>query len=209
MKIWAVTTQKGGSGKTTIALHLAIVAAQNGLKTVVIDVDPQQSAAKWAMIRGLDKPKVVTCIVPDLRRLLARLQQEQYDLAVIDTSPRADRDNMDVIAQADVVVVPVRPSILDLPAVEATLRHIESSGRLKRTAVVLNAVPPRTDEGEQAARILRKMGPLLAEQIAERVDYRRALTGGRGVTEFAPSSQAAKEVKALYKALEQHQVADS
>jgi chromosome partitioning protein len=209
MRVWAVITQKGGSGKTTMALHLAIIAQQSGLKTVIVDADPQQSALKWAVIRNQAKPVVVPCVAADLRRLLPRLERDGVDLALIDTSPRASRDTIDIAAHADLIILPARPSILDLPAVEDTLRLIGSSGDLDRVAIVLNAVPPQTDEGDQAAAILGKLGSLLPERIGERVDYRKALTAGRGITEFAPSDRAAKEMKALYAALERRQNAAS
>jgi chromosome partitioning protein len=209
MRTWAVITQKGGSGKTTMALHLAVIAQQSGLKTVIVDADPQQSALKWAVIRNQAKPVVVPCVAADLRRLLPRLERDGVDLALIDTSPRASRDTIDIAAHADLIILPARPSILDLPAVEDTLRLIGSSGDLDRVAIVLNAVPPQTDEGDQAAAILGKLGPLLPERIGERVDYRKALTAGRGITEFAPSSRAAKEMMALYAAFERRQKAPS
>lgn len=209
MRIWAVITQKGGTGKTTIALHLAVIAQQSGLKTVIVDADPQQSALKWAVIRGEAKPAVVPCVAADLRRMLPRLARDGVDLALVDTSPRASRDTIDIAALADLIILPARPSILDLSAVEDTLRLIGTSRDLDKAAIVLNAVPPQTDEGDQAAAILGKLGPLLPERIGERVGYRKALVAGRGITEFAPSSRAAKEMKALYVALDRRQKAAS
>jgi chromosome partitioning protein len=209
MKIWAVITQKGGSGKTTIALHLAVVAKARGLKAVVIDVDPQQSAVKWGNIRGSEPPIVIAAIIPDLARILGRLKADRYDLVIIDTSPRADRDSMDIARLADLIIIPVRPSILDLPAVEDTLRLIGQVGRAERAVIVMNAVTPRTGEAKQAAAILQGMCKLMPQSISERVEFRRALVGGQGATEFAPSSKAAAEIQALYTALEQHQISES
>src|SRR5688572_11309298 len=106
MRTWAVINQKGGSGKTTIALHLATHADKAGINAAVIDVDPQQSAAKWAAIRDAPTPRVVSIVVPDLVRTLAGLASDQIDLAIIDTSPRADRDLMDVAAKVDLIIIP-------------------------------------------------------------------------------------------------------
>lgn len=201
MKKWAVITQKGGSGKTTIALHLAIVAESKGQRAAIVDIDPQRSATRWAMIRGNQAPQVIGVMAADLHKALASLERAKFDLAIIDTSPRADRDSIEVSRAADLIIVPVRPSILDLPAVEDTLKLIHAAGRLSDTLIVLNSVAPSTNEGKEAASVLRGFGQLAPVALGERVDYRRALTGGKGVTEFAPRSKAAEEVEALYLAL--------
>lgn len=201
MKKWAVITQKGGSGKTTIALHLAIVAESKGQRAAIVDIDPQRSATRWAMIRGSRAPHVVGVMASELHKALASLERAGFDLVIIDTSPRADRDSIEVSRVADLIIVPVRPSILDLPAVEDTLKLIHAAGRLSDTLIVLNSVAPSTNEGKEAASVLRGFGQLAPVALGERVDYRRALTGGKGVTEFAPRSKAAEEVEALYLAL--------
>lgn len=201
MKKWAVITQKGGSGKTTIALHLGIIAESKGLKTAIVDIDPQRSASRWAMIRGGSSPLVVGVTAPDVHKTIARLEREGFELAIIDTSPRADRDSIEVSRLADLIIVPVRPSILDLPAVEDTLKLIHAAGRLNSTVIVLNSVAPSTSEGKDAASVLSGFGRLAPITLGERVDYRRALTSGKGVTEFSPKGKAAEEIEALYLAL--------
>lgn len=201
MDVWSVLSQKGGAGKTTVALHLAVAAMQAGKTVIVVDVDPQQSALKWANIRGLDSPKVVASITPDLPKLLTDQARRGVDLAIIDTSPRADRDCIEICRRADFVIVPVRPSIMDIPAVEETMLLIERAGQRTKSAIVLNAVPAQTSEGQEAAEVLAQMGELLPVTLGDRVDFRRALTGGQGVTEFAPKSKAAIEATELYKAV--------
>jgi chromosome partitioning protein len=198
MDIWSVLSQKGGAGKTTVALHLAVAALQDGKSVIVIDVDPQQSAVKWANIREIDSPKVVAAITPDLPRTLADAARRGVGLAVIDTSPRADRDCIDICRRADFVIVPVRPSVMDIPAVEETMRLIEQAGQANKSAILLNAVPANTSEGAEAAEVLSGIGELLPVMLGDRVDFRRALTGGQGVTEFAPRSKAAVEARELY-----------
>lgn len=202
MQIWSVLSQKGGAGKTTVALHLAVAAVQAGKTAVVIDVDPQQSALKWANIRGVDLPEVVAAVVPDLSRVLLEAAKLGIELAIIDTSPRADRDCIDICRRADFVIVPVRPSVMDIPAIEETMQLIEKAGQRAKSAIVLNAVPSNTSEGQEAAEVLASMGDLLPVTLGDRVDFRRALTGGQGVTEFAPKSKAAAEAIELYKAVE-------
>lgn len=133
--------------------------------------------------------------------MLARMKGDQYDLVVFDTSPRADRDLVVIAGLSDLIILPVRPSILDIPALEDTVKLIKAAGRGDRAVLVLNAVATRTDEGDDASDLLRGMGRLLPQRLGDRVDLRRALTGGRGVTEFLPRSKAAEEVRALYAAI--------
>lgn len=203
MEIWSVLSQKGGAGKTTVALHLAVAALQDGKSVIVVDVDPQQSAVKWANIREIDLPKVIAAITPDLPKVLADAARRGVDLAVIDTSPRADRDCIEICRRADFVIVPVRPSVMDIPAVEETMQLIETAGQRNKSVIVLNAVPAHTSEGQEAAEVLASIGQLLPVTLGDRVDFRRALTGGQGVTEFAPKSKAAGEALALYRAIEE------
>jgi chromosome partitioning protein len=203
MRVWSVLSQKGGAGKTTVALHLAVAAMQAGKNVIVIDVDPQHSAVKWANIRGSDSPKVISTITPDLPKVLGDAARRGVDLAIIDTSPRADRDCIDICRRADFVIVPVRPSIMDIPAVEETMLLIQQAGQENKAVIVLNAVPSHTSEGQEAADVLSQMGTLLRVTLGDRVDFRRALTGGQGVTEFAPKGKAATEAAELYKAVDE------
>ena len=201
MEIWSVLSQKGGAGKTTVALHLAVAALQDGKRVLVIDVDPQQSATKWANIRESDSPRVIATITPDLPKALADATRRGVELVIIDTSPRADRDCIDICRRADFVIVPVRPSVMDIPAVEETMALIEKAGQSNKSVIVLNAVPSNTSEGAEAAELLSTIGELLSVSLGDRVDFRRALTGGQGVTEFAPKSKAANEALELYRAI--------
>jgi chromosome partitioning protein len=201
MQVWSVLSQKGGAGKTTVALHLAVAAMQSGKPVLVIDVDPQQSAVKWANIRGLDSPKVVAAITADLPKVLTDAARKGVELAIIDTSPRADRDCIEICRRADFVIVPVRPSVMDIPAVEETILLIGKAGQRNKCVIVLNAVPSLTSEGQEAGEVLTQIGELLPVSLGDRVDFRRALTGGQGVTEFAPKSKAATEALELFRAI--------
>jgi chromosome partitioning protein len=201
MEIWSVLSQKGGAGKTTIALHLAVAALQDGKSVLVLDVDPQRSSAKWANIRENDSPRVIAAITPDIPKALADAARRGVELAIIDTSPRADSDCIDICRRSDFVIVPARPSVMDIPAVEETMALIERAGQINKSVIVLNAVPSNTSEGAEAAEVLSQIGELLPVHLGDRVDFRRALTGGQGVTEFAPKSKAAIEALELYRAI--------
>jgi chromosome partitioning protein len=196
MEIWAVLSQKGGAGKTTIALHLAVAAMQAGRTVLVVDLDPQQSAVKWANIRGQNAPKVVPAVMPDLNKVLT--SAKGVDLVILDTSPRADRDCIEVCRKADLVILPVRPALWDVAALEETLHLIELAGQTAKNVIVLNAVATRTSEGEEASGLLSQRRTVLKSRIGDRVDIRRAIANGQAVTEFAPSTKAAAEMMALY-----------
>src|SRR5208337_966690 len=202
MKNWAIVSQKGGSGKTTVAINLSIAATQAGKSVMLVDASPQRSVMKWANIRGTGSPETVASIAPDLLKLLAGAERDGFDLVIVDTSPHADRDCIEICRKADAVIVPVRPSILDIVTVRETLQLIGRAGRLSKSLIVLNGVAPQTPEGKEAADVLAQMGKVLPVWLGERVDFRRALADGKGVTEFSPNSKAAQEVKDLYNAIE-------
>ena len=101
---------------------------------------------------------MIATITPDLPKVLADAARRGIDLAVIDTSPRADRDCIEICRRADFVIVPVRPSVMDIPAVEETMLLIEKAGQRNKSVIVLNAVPSLTSEGEEAGEVLAQIG---------------------------------------------------
>jgi chromosome partitioning protein len=175
MQTLALVCQKGGSGKTTLAVHLAVEAATAGLRSLLLDLDPQASAARWADRRngGVE----VDVAVESATRLEAALLQ-------------AEREGYDL-------VVPVRCSILDLDAVGASLDLCALARR--PSMVVLNAAPIRSRVVQEAAATVTRLGgELSAAIIRERVALRHSLVDGRVAREFEPSGPAAAEVSALF-----------
>lgn len=199
MQLWGLIAQKGGSGKTTLSIHLAVAATQAGLKVEVLDVDPQQSAAKWGYARKT-APEITATVAPKLGDLALDAEKRRVDILIVDTSPRADRDCLLVARQCTLIVVPVRPTILDIPAVDDTINLLRQADLQHKAVLVLNAVAPSTKEGEMAAAVLVEKGVTLCPvRIGERVDLRQSLIEMQGVTEFTPKGPAAKEIIALYK----------
>lgn len=201
MQTWAVIAQKGGAGKTTLSLHTAIALAQMRKRVQLLDVDPQQSAARWAAQHKNLPPPATSIVAPQIFDILERLRDKgATDIVIVDTSPRADRDSLTVANAADFIIVPVRPSTLDFPAVEDTLALLDRAGHMGKTVTVLNAVATSTDEGEMAAAYLRRLGPELCPfMLGERVDYRRSLLLGKGITEAKRSGEAVKEITGMTK----------
>ena len=119
MRTVAVVGMKGGTGKTTLALHLAVATVQQGLNVAVLDLDPQQSAAKWGDRRAAPEPVVLAVAPSRLPLELERVVGAGADVAYLDTPPRAGSDNAAQAAArvADLVLLPCRPAILDLEAI--------------------------------------------------------------------------------------------
>jgi chromosome partitioning protein len=200
----ALASQKGGSGKTTLALHLAAEAAARGVKCLLLDLDPQASAARWADRRGDRAPDVASEHAGRLAAALSAAESQGYALAVLDTAPHADQAALTAARAADRVVVPCRPSILDLDAIGATLDLCQLARR--PAVVVLNAAPIRSKVVEEAAAAVRKLGGEVADVIVrERVAFRHALVDGRVAQEFEPGGAAAQEIAALYDMLTRSQ----
>jgi chromosome partitioning protein len=201
MHTLALVCQKGGAGKTTLAIHLATEAAAHGVRTLLLDLDPQASAARWADRR---KPGAidVDVAVDSPARLEAALQQaerEGYGLVVLDTAPHADHGALRVARVADLVLVPVRPSILDLDAMGASLDLCAIARR--PAVVILNAAPIRSRVVQESIEAVTKLGGDVSPVIIrERVALRHSLVDGRVAREFEPGGTAAAEVTALYMA---------
>ena len=154
MKTLVIAAQKGGSGKTTLAIHLAVAAQESGERVALADLDPQQSLAAWARLRAGAPPVVTVIDHRDLTRWLEEQRKAGITLAVIDTPPRAGAWAADVLSAGDLVVVPVRPTALDLLALDATSNLVRLTQA--QALVVLSQVPPRSPEADDLPPIIRE-----------------------------------------------------
>lgn len=197
MKTIAIISQKGGSGKTTLALHLAVAATLAGRETAVIDLDPQASAAKWSDRRASDTPVVISAHASRLPKELERVRAAGGEVLVLDTAPHSDSTALDAARIADLVVVPCRPAILDLEAVTNTLSLV--SATRTPVVVVLNGVAP---QGQEAAEAAEAVADLNAEvcpiRPVQRVAFARSLIAGETAQEFEPGGKASQEAEALH-----------
>jgi chromosome partitioning protein len=200
----AVIAQKGGVGKTTVALNLAVAAARDGLSAVVFDADPQASAARWGDAREEKPPAVVAAAQPSrLPILLAAERRKGVDLVMIDTGPANDTAALSAARLADLILIPCRPSALDIDAIGASL-HLGLKLAGKPTFVVLNAVPARSPLADEAAQALAAAGASLAPvRLGLRTDFVSPLPAGQGAAEWAAHGKAAGEIAALWAWLRQ------
>jgi chromosome partitioning protein len=198
LKVIAFESQKGGTGKTTLALHMGVAAAEDGERVVIVDTDPQASATGWKLNREAERPVVVSIRgAGDIDGVITAARHDDMTLCIIDTAPHADPDAARIARLADLVVMPCRPTALDLAAAS-------NAARITRAAqangvFVLSACPPRAPEIEEARTALGGNGfDVCPVTITERRAFSRALATGRTVTEFEGKGKAAKEIRGLW-----------
>jgi chromosome partitioning protein len=198
MKTIALIAQKGGSGKTTLALSLAVAAEAAGRTTLIVDLDPQASACKWGDRRQAEAPIIIDAQPSRLPNALAKAAQAGVDLAIVDTPARIEQAAAEAARVADLVVIPTRPSIYDLETLQTSLDLIK--GRAKHApVVVLNAVPPQSGRCEQAVQAVRGMGADTCPAfLGHRVAYEYAAQLGQSAAEYEPDGKAAAEIQAVY-----------
>lgn len=202
----ALLAQKGGAGKTTLAVHLAVALGRPDRTVALIDTDPQRSAAAWHAMRQAPSPALIECKAERVRAVLAQAKAAGAGLAIVDTRPSAEADVAAVARAADLILIPVRPSFVDLAATGATVEVVKAA----RTpaCIVLNTCPPRIGAGEagivtEARRALADYRlPIIAPTVGERVSLRHALASGQAVAEFDPASKGAAEIALLARFVE-------
>jgi chromosome partitioning protein len=198
MRSIAFLSQKGGSGKTTLAVHIAVAAGSNREKTILIDTDPQGSASVWGQARGAKEPHVIKTTAAGTRLLMEEAQIHGSTLAVIDTAPHTISGIDIIAATVDYLLIPCRPSVFDLAAIESSVK-IAKAAR-KPTAFVLNACAARGPEVTEAQQVLAKHGyPVAPVTIGDRKAFSRAIISGEAVTEFDKDGKAALEIVALWR----------
>ena len=196
MRTVAIISRKGGAGKTTLSTHLAVAAEAHGLATALFDLDPQASAAVWSDHRGEQFPAVVPAQAPRLPGLLAQARANEADLVILDTPPEADAIATEAASHADLVLIPCRPSALDLNAIGASVRIARSAD--KPFAVVTNAAPVQGPEVEEMRTALAAAGVEMAPVILHhRKAFSARMQEGRTAQEVEPKGKAAGEIKAL------------
>jgi len=194
----AVISQKGGVGKSTIAVHIAVAGTLAGYRTALVDLDPQATARKWGDKRQAPEPEVIGDHAERLPQLVDAARANGADLLVIDTAPNADRASLAAARAADLILIPCRPASFDLDAIEAT-RDLATIAK-KPAWVVLSSAPTRSAIVEEARSSLEQQGARVAPQIIhQRVAYQYSVIDGRTATEYEPEGKAAEEVAALFR----------
>jgi chromosome partitioning protein len=198
MRVLALASQKGGSGKTTLSGHLAVQAQLAGAGPVVlIDIDPQGSLADWWNEREAEMPAFAQTTVARLVSDLEMLRTKGFKLAVIDTPPAITMAIQSVIAVAELVIIPTRPSPHDLRAAGATVDICERAG--KPLVFCINAATPKARITHEAAVALSQHGTVAPVTLHQRTDFAASMIDGRTVMETDPNGKSANEVAELWR----------
>ncbi|HUL11202.1 MAG TPA: ParA family partition ATPase [Methylococcaceae bacterium] len=198
MKTLAIISQKGGTGKTTLTINVAVAAdiATRG-KATIIDLDPQSSAASWGDSREAKTPRVVSAQASRLAQCLEAAKKAGAELVVIDTAPHSESAALSAARAADLVLIPCRPAILDLRAISNTIDLVKLAGA--SAAVVLNSVPPRGSLADEAAEAVAGYGvPLAPVRVTQRAAFVHSLTLGKSIQEYEPRGKGTEEIQQLY-----------
>ena len=196
----AIVSGKGGAGKTTLALNLAVAASQAGDTVLVLDTDPQASASAWADQREAGAPVVEFCPGHRIVRSLDQADRAGTTLAIVDTAAGAGSEALTAAGASDLVLIPCRPSLLDVAALTAAADTALLAG--VPSVVVLNAVPPHPRMADEARAALAAAGrTVLPVALGQRAVHVHAVAAGLGAVEMAPASRAAHEVRGVLAAI--------
>ena len=201
MKIIAVTNQKGGVGKTTIATHLASMIQNQGNSVILIDSDPQGSARDWSAVNENNPVTVIGIDRPTIHRDIKSLPGK--DFVVIDGAPQADDLAISAIKASDLILIPVQPSPYDIWATSALIdlvkQRIEmTDGKLKAAFIVSRAITGTKIGNEIYAALEGYELPILKTRVTQRVSYPNSATLGKTVFDIEPNGEASKEMRNLY-----------
>lgn len=197
MLVMAVASRKGGSGKTTLAGHLAVQAERAGAGPIaLVDTDPQGSLSDWWNEREAETPVFARTIISQLPQDIERMKRLGIKLLIVDTPPAITLTIAHVIKLADLIVIPTRPSPHDLRAAGATIELVERMG--KAMVFVINGATPRAKITSEAAIALSQHGTLAPSIIHQRTDFAGSMIDGRTVMELPRKSRSAAEIEQLW-----------
>lgn len=197
MQTIALIAQKGGVGKTTLAIHLATAFAAEGKATVLLDLDPQSSAAEWKDHRKAEAPAVFSIQPARLAKVLEEARAIDTELTILDTAPHSESTALQAAQLADLVLIPCQPTIMDLRAMAKTIDILKL---VKKPAyAILNNVPHQGTISEEAATaITEQFGIEVAPvRFGDRVAFSRCMIDGQAAQELEPHGKAAQEVEQL------------
>src|SRR3954453_9024110 len=205
MNVIVFASRKGGSGKSTLAAHIAAHVHKSTKPCLMIDADPQGSLTLWHKLRGTNEPPIKAA-VNSVSGIIAAAKRDGIEWVFIDTPPNLSAVVDDAIKNATMVIIPARPGVFDVNAVQETIQMCRAAR--KPYAVMLNGAPARRDESESPIVTIAREGlakfrpPVWGGQITNRSDLLMALSHGEGAREYQAESRAAQEIARLWAAIE-------
>jgi len=198
MYVVVLATQKGGSGKSSLAIGLAVAAMDDGHRVGMIETDPQGTLSNWGRRRTNPEPRIERAGGGmAIERAVLGLQRNGITVAVVDTAATDNAVTLSGIEAADLCLIPARTSPADIEAALPTLAAVRRLN--KRFAFILNQTPARSYRVSEAAAALYAAGALALPYIVQRNDHQDALGAGLGVTEFDSHGKAAEEIRGLWR----------
>ena len=205
MNIIVFASRKGGSGKSTLTAHLAAHVHKTSKPCLLVDADPQGSLTLWQKLRGTNEPAIRTA-VRSVGEIIASAKRDGIENVFIDTPPTNAAVVEDAIKHATLVVIPARPGVFDIEAVQETIAMCRAARR--PYAVVINGAPAMRDNIEsRLVRLAREAlakfrAPVWSGQITNRADLILALAHGEGAREYFAEGRAASEISRLWAAID-------
>jgi chromosome partitioning protein len=195
MQVISLLSRKGGSGKTTLAVHWAVEAEQGGKRRVVlVDMDAQRSCSSWFAKREAETPMLLQSEPGVIEEHIDVCRADGVDWVIIDTEPNIDTSAVHAARVSDLVLIPARPSVLDLEAISGTIELVQ--GIKKPAVVILNQAPSRSGVTDEARTALASYGlPVCPVALSNRIAFSRALIDGQVAKEIEPHGKAALEVR--------------
>jgi chromosome partitioning protein len=194
MKILTIANRKGGAGKSTCAAHMALEAVNNGLKTILIDMDPQKTLEAWWLKREEENPFLLETNATELYDALANLAEKSFDLCIIDTPGDASINAIAGIKVADLIIIPSKPTAPDLAAIGRTISMVEESK--KKFVFIISQGIVRGKATLQAASVLSQFGAVAPAVISNRTSYANAMGQGNSAATF--DKLAEEEIKQVW-----------
>jgi len=203
MRVVALTSDKGGMGKSTAAINLAVAAMEDGVETAILDLDPQASVGRWSRVRKKLVKKLTPfaepCVAIDIEDRLGELAEAGAQLVILDTAGRDNNAITAAIAQSDLVLIPCHPTDLELSTLGPTLARLKADATAHYVLLIDWSAGAAKRRSDAAAAIERAGGRVAPVVYTHRADYRVAIEQGLGVTEYQPWQSAASEIRRVWK----------